>query len=190
MSIIELISLGLALGTDAFSVSLAIGTKKLNLLLTLKLGLIIGLFHIIMPLLGLKLGLFLHNFFGNYYFTATIDSVTTLIGSSVLILLGIIMIYENMTNSMTEYNFKLYGWPVIILALSVSIDALSVGFSLGMLNVEIIFSCIVLGIIASLMVISGLVLGNKVADLLVNKAEIIGGIILILLGIHFILSIA
>ncbi|OCL25660.1 hypothetical protein U472_15125 [Orenia metallireducens] len=188
VSIIEVVVLGVALGTDAFSVSVAIGTRRLRLLLLLKLSLVIGIFHVIMPLLGLELGLFLHNFFGNYYFEDTIDKVTTAIGSGVLMILGMIMIYENFKSDEDDNNFDLYGWSLIILALSVSIDALSVGFSLGMLDTNIIFSCLILGVIATVMVICGLTLGDKIGKLLSGNAEVLGGVALIVLGIHFLLS--
>jgi len=184
----EVITLGVALGTDAFSVSVAIGTKRLRLLLLLKLSLVIGIFHIIMPLLGVELGLFLHDFFGNYYFENTIDKITTTIGSGVLMILGMIMIYENLKDGGEDSSFDLYGWSLIILALSVSIDALSVGFSLGMLDANIFFSCLILGGVATAMVICGLTLGDKIGSLASGNAEILGGIVLILLGIHFLLS--
>lgn len=188
VNIMEVITLGVALGTDAFSVSVAIGTKRLRLLLLLKLSLVIGIFHIIMPLLGVELGLFLHDFFGNYYFENTIDKITTTIGSGVLMILGMIMIYENLKDGGEDSSFDLYGWSLIILALSVSIDALSVGFSLGMLDANIFFSCLILGGVATAMVICGLTLGDKIGSLASGNAEILGGIVLILLGIHFLLS--
>ncbi|PRX35773.1 putative Mn2+ efflux pump MntP [Orenia metallireducens] len=188
MNIIEVVALGVALGTDAFSVSVAIGTKRLRLLLLLKFSLIIGIFHVIMPLVGVELGLFLHNLFGNYYFEGTIDKITTTIGSGVLMILGMIMIYENFKSDQVDSNFDLYGWSLIIVALSVSIDALSVGFSLGMLDANIVFSCMILGFIATVMVICGLTLGDKIGSLVSGNAEVLGGVALILLGIHFLLS--
>jgi putative Mn2+ efflux pump MntP len=188
VNIIEVVALGVALGTDAFSVSVAIGTKRLRLLLLLKFSLIIGIFHVIMPLVGVELGLFLHNLFGNYYFEGTIDKITTTIGSGVLMILGMIMIYENFKSDQVDSNFDLYGWSLIIVALSVSIDALSVGFSLGMLDANIVFSCMILGFIATVMVICGLTLGDKIGSLVSGNAEVLGGVALILLGIHFLLS--
>ncbi|TDX59158.1 manganese efflux pump MntP family protein [Orenia marismortui] len=186
MSIIEVITLGFALGTDAFSVSVAIGTKNLRLLLLLKLSFMIGVFHILMPLVGINLGAFLHNFFGNYYFEGTIDSITTTIGSGILMILGMIMIYENLSNKEDQdYSFQLYGWSLIILALSVSIDALSVGVSLGMLDSSMIFNCFVFGVIVTIMVMVGLILGGKIGGVVSENSELLGGIVLILLGIHF-----
>ncbi len=190
MSFLEIITLGVALGADAFSVSMVLGTVRLRILLILKLGLLIGAFHIFMPFLGMNLGHLLYHFFGHYYFEDTINSVTQLIGSGVLMILGMLMIYEGVSGEEEDYNIVLTGWPVVMLALSVSIDALSVGFSLGMLDVRAIFNCLLFGLIAALMVMCGLIIGGKVGDLFSNKAQVLGGIILILLGVHFILSVS
>ncbi|GAB6099500.1 manganese efflux pump MntP family protein [Halanaerocella petrolearia] len=187
MGPIEVLILGLALGTDAFSVSVAIGTKRLNWLLVLKLSLIIGAFHVLMPLIGVELGHLLQHFFGHYYFEDTIDQITTVIGSGLLMILGMLMIYDQMTSSKKEFKFDLYGISVLILAFSVSIDALSVGFSLGMLNAGLLLSCFALGIIAALMVASGLLIGTKLGNL-IDKAQILGGLALVLLGLHLILT--
>ncbi|GAB6137285.1 manganese efflux pump MntP [Halanaerobaculum tunisiense] len=190
MGAIEVLVLGIALGTDAFSVSVAIGTKDLNWFLRMKLSLIIGIFHIVMPLMGIQLGYFLQNFIGRYYFEQTINQITTFIGAGLLLILGMLMIYDSLTvESESDYYFELYGVSLFVLALSVSIDALSVGFSLGMLNAGLVFSCFVLGVIAALMVFCGTLLGAKLG-LVVEKAEVLGGLALILLGIHLILSIS
>ncbi|AGB42349.1 putative membrane protein [Halobacteroides halobius DSM 5150] len=188
MGVAEVLFLGIALGTDAFSVSVAIGTKQLDWLLILKLSLVIGAFHILMPLIGIQLGYFLQKFFSYYYFQETIDQLTTAIGAGLLLILGMIMIYDSMTEEQEVSQFNLYGFSIIILAFSVSIDALSVGFSLGMLDTGLLVSCLILGVIAALMVVIGLLLGTKLGNL-VEKAEVLGGITLILLGIHFILTI-
>lgn len=189
MQLIELICLGVALGTDAFSVSVAVGMNRIQWSLILKLSLVIALFHVIMPLLGINLAQLLDYFFGYYYFEETIKNITSLIGAGLLMILGLIMILESRhEREYSDYAFDLSIWGIIILAVSVSIDALSVGFSLGMLNVKIICSCLVLGSIAGLMVLIGLLLGNKIGLVLATKAQIIGGIVLILLGLHFLFS--
>ncbi|MCK8816409.1 manganese efflux pump MntP family protein [Natroniella sulfidigena] len=190
MSFLELATLGIALGADAFSVSVAIGTRQLKLAVIIKLSLLIGLFHILMTFLGINLGRLLYNFFGNYYFEETIDQITTVIASGLLMILGMIMIYEQLKEEESiNYNLNLYGWTLIILPLSVSMDALSVGFSLGMLEINTVITSLTLGIIAGVLVIVGLLVGNKIGNLIANKAEVLGGVVLILLGIHFLLSI-
>lgn len=189
MGLIELICLGVALGTDAFSVSIAIGMTRIQWRMIIKLSLTIALFHILMPLLGINLAQLLDYFFGQYYFEATIQQITSLIGAGLLMILGLIMIKESSgEQEYSTYGFDLSFWGIIILAVSVSIDALSVGFSLGMLDANMLFSCLLLGLIAGIMVLIGLILGDKIGLVLANKAQIIGGLVLILLGLHFLLS--
>ena len=189
MQLIELFALGVALGTDAFSVSVAIGLNKVNWKLIIKLSLIVALFHILMPLLGINLARLLDYFFGQYYFEETLKQLTEVIGAGLLMILGMIMLADSTKdNKYDEFYFELSNWTIVILAISVSIDALSVGFSLGMLDVKIFISCLILGFVAGIMVIIGLILGKRVGLVLANRAQVVGGIVLILLGIHFLCS--
>lgn len=186
MQLIELVCLGVALGTDAFSVSVAIGMHRIKWDVILKLSLVIAVFHVIMPLLGINLAQLLDYFFGYYYFEETIKDITSVIGAGLLMILGAIMVSESrQEREYSNFVLDLSMWGIIILAVSVSIDALSVGFSLGMLNAELLCSCLLLGTIAGVMVLLGLLLGSKIGLFLANKAQIVGGIVLILLGLHF-----
>jgi len=142
-----------------------------------------------MPLLGINLAQGLDYFFGQYYFEETIRHITNLIGAGLLMILGLIMIIESRDKSeRTISDFNLSWLGIMILALSVSLDALSVGFSLGMLDVKILFSCLLLGLIAGIMVLLGLSLGNKIGLVLATKAQLAGGIVLILLGLQLFFS--
>ena len=188
MGLLELLILGLALGTDAFSVSVAVGTKRLKWPVVAKLTLLVGSLHILMPLLGIKLGQLLHHLFGHYYFKSTIDKISEGIGAGVLMILGMVMIHDNLVNNeQPNDGFDLYGVSLFIVAVSVSIDALSVGFSLSMLQAKLVGSCLVLGLIAGAMVLAGLLVGQKMTKL-VDKAELLGGLALILLGLKFFLG--
>ncbi len=189
MQLVELVALGLALGTDAFSVSLAVGMNRFDWRLILKLSLIVALFHVLMPLIGINLAQLLDYFFGHYYFETTIEQITKAIGAGLLMILGLIMIIDSSEETgYNNYGFELSIGAMIILAISVSIDALSVGFSLGMLNVKMIFSCMILGLIAGMMVVSGLFVGSKFGVFLAGKAKTIGGLILIGLGIQLLFT--
>lgn len=189
MELLELVCLGVALGTDAFSVSVAIGINRIKWPIILKFSLVTALCHIFMPLLGINLARLLDCFFGQYYFEETIQYITSLIGAGLLMILGLIMIIESRgRQERRNYVFDLSWGGILILALSVSLDALSVGFSLGMLDVKILFSCLLLGSIAGIMVLIGLLLGNKIGLVLATKAQLIGGIVLILLGLQLLFS--
>ncbi|MGM0501237.1 MAG: manganese efflux pump MntP family protein [Bacillota bacterium] len=189
MELIELFVLGVALGTDAFSVSVAVGLNRVNWGLIIKLSLTVALFHVLMPLLGINLARILDYFFGQYYFEETLEQITGVIGAGLLMILGMIMIVDSRREDKYDnLYFDWSNWTIIILSLSVSIDALSVGFSLGMMEVKVFLSCLVLGLLAGIMVVLGLLLGNKAGLILASQAQLVGGLALILLGVHFLCS--
>jgi manganese efflux pump family protein len=186
MSIIESFTLALALGTDAFSVAMVIGVKKFKMLSIIKISIIIGVFHIIMPLIGLYGGFFIEKIFSYYFkYNGELDLIFNNIGAGILILIGIYMLLERWFGSKDETNdFKLKGFGIYLLALSVSIDALSVGIGVGMMDFN--KSLVLLfGVIAGIMMATGLYLGSKVGFWLGDNAQSWGGIALIFLGIHF-----
>ncbi|MCK8824597.1 manganese efflux pump MntP [Fuchsiella alkaliacetigena] len=195
METLKLIFLGMALGVDAFSVATALGTRGFKAGQVLKISLVIGFFHILMSLVGLNLG-----YLANYIFASQLnlnqlilDRLTTLLGSSLLIVLGVVMIYQSLTEheavAAELKNWSLTGWGLLILALSVSIDALSIGFGLAMLAVNFVLACFLFGIISALLVALGLLLGKKVSSFLGEYSEVFGGGILISIGIYFLLTI-
>lgn len=187
MSAWETFALAVALGTDAFSVAIICGVQQFKNKSILKISGVIALFHIFMPLIGIYGGrliedvlLFLFNIQGN------LDAILNLIGSGLLVLIGAYMIIERWLETEEELcNFNVRGWGLIVLALSVSIDSLSVGISLGMLGNINFMITLVIGIVAGLMMGSGLVFGSKIGYFMGEKAQMIGGIALIFLGIHF-----
>ncbi|MFP4661387.1 MAG: manganese efflux pump MntP family protein [Halanaerobiales bacterium] len=187
MSIWETCALAIALGTDAFSVAVVCGIQQFAHKSILRISAVIAIFHIAMPLIGIYGGKFIQNMI-LYFFKIEggLDNILSLIGAGLLILIGFYMIIERWIETEEELcNFNVKGWGLMILAFSVSVDSLSVGISLGMLgNVNVIIT-IVIGIVAGLMMGSGLYFGSKVGYFLGEKAQFIGGIALIFLGVHF-----
>ncbi|GAB6099499.1 manganese efflux pump MntP family protein [Halanaerocella petrolearia] len=171
MNIYELVLIALAIGMDSFSVSIGVGvagvddSKKV-----IKFSLIIGLLHLVLPLVGLYLGTQLSRYLGQ---------VATYLGAGVLILLGINMVRED---GEEETEFKLTGAELILIPISVSLDALTVGFGLGALGAGIVQAAIFFGAVAFLMTILGLTLGDALGAVMA-KLELVGGLILIGLGI-------
>jgi putative Mn2+ efflux pump MntP len=144
-----------------------------------------------MPLLGLALGSYLGQLVGN---------IANIIGSVILFLIGLNMIRENLitvkTFTFRKAHDELHKTPAVLnyltlrgfaslmlLCLSVSMDALSVGISLGVFHFFIPLTVGIIGIIAGAMTASGLLLGKKFGDWLGSRAELAGGVILILIGI-------
>ncbi|MFP4017124.1 MAG: manganese efflux pump MntP family protein [Halanaerobiales bacterium] len=187
MSILETFALAIALGTDAFSVAVVCGIQQFANRSILKISTVIAIFHVIMPLIGIYGGRFIQDIL-LYFFKieGNLDNILNLVGSGLLIIIGFYMIIERWIETEEELcNFNIRGWGLIVLALSVSIDSLSVGISLGMLgNINFIIT-IVIGIVAGLMMGSGLYFGSKLGHFLGEKAQFIGGMALIFLGVHF-----
>jgi len=80
------------------------------------------------------------------------------------------------------------GWLLLTLSLATSIDALAVGLSFAFLEVDIVLACFVIGVIAFLASLTGFLLSKKLGVLVGEKAEIIGGVILIIIGLRLLLS--
>jgi putative Mn2+ efflux pump MntP len=76
------------------------------------------------------------------------------------------------------------GWTLVLLSMAVSIDALAVGFSLGLIGVTIWYPAVVIGIVTGLVSWLGLRLGNKLGEKFGKRMEIIGGLVLVGIGVR------
>ncbi|HWR44384.1 manganese efflux pump MntP family protein [Sporomusa sp.] len=187
----ELFVLSAALGTDLFSVAVPIGMNKVRRLVIIQSAIVFALFHIIMILAGYHIGHWLGTVVehvGAYHIdwpVASVQNFATIIGALVLTGLGANMIKENISGQEdTSPGNPLRGGALIMLAASVSIDALAAGFSLGMIDVDLFRLSIILGAVIFIIALLGLGLGRKLGRFMGERAELIGGIVLVLLGIH------
>ena len=169
-----LISIGLAM--DAFAVSLTEGIvlRKLYIKNILRVAIIFGIFQGIMPLIGWNIGNLFYNAFEKY---------GSFIAFGLLIFVGGKMLLEAREFSENEEEEK-PTTNIFILGIATSIDALAVGFSFSLLpGINIYFAISIIGVVTFLLSSLGVYLGSKVGQLLGSKAEYLGGIILILIGI-------
>jgi len=194
MSLLTLLLVALALGTDAFALAVGIGVTGIRRTMILVASLVVCLFHIFMPLIGLGIGTVLGNLIGD---------VATVIGAIVLIMIGLNMLWDVIRERTKPLSFpqakkQLHMsaqkhksinsfWGLVMLAASVSIDALSVGFGLGALKAQIWGTVLVLGIVAGVMTALGFYLGRGLGSWMGEKAEIAGGIILVAVGTKLLL---
>ncbi|NLJ84081.1 MAG: manganese efflux pump [Halanaerobiaceae bacterium] len=189
MSIFETMTLSIALGTDAFSVAVACGcgAQELNRKNVIRASSVIALFHIFMPLIGFYGAGFLEKLLLNLFnLQGKVDNILALIGSGLLMLLGFYMIIERWLEKEEDpCNFHLEGWGLLLLAVSVSIDSLSVGIGLGMLGNINPMITLIIGPVAGLMMAAGLRCGSRIGCYVGDKAQFLGGFVLILLGLHF-----
>lgn len=182
MEIGELIVLSLGLGMDAFAVSICKGLsmKKMNWKKALIIGLYFGGFQAIMPVLGYSLSKGFENF---------VTSIDHWIAFILLSIIGGKMVKdafspENSENCNEDVGVK----TMIVLAIATSIDALAVGITFAFLNVNLILAIALIGSITFFLSVIGTKVGNVFGDRYENKAELLGGVILIFLGIKILLE--
>ena len=188
MNFIALIFTAFALSMDAFAVSITKGMtiKNLKKSTALKMALAFGLFQGAMPLLGWALGI---------SFESYIKSIDHWIAFILLGFIGFNMIKgffdDRKEENASELEFSattdvddLSNKEIIMLAVATSIDALAVGISFAFLNVSIIPAASIICIITFLVCVVGVFVGNKVGDIFNGYAELVGGVILILIGFN------
>ncbi|UWG97195.1 manganese efflux pump MntP family protein [Dehalobacter sp. DCM] len=180
MEILWIIAVSIALGMDAFSFSLALGMIGIENRTAARLVGIVAVFHVIMPLTGLWVGQKLGLLFGN---------IAVGIGAVILLWLGGKMVLGALRGGEKTNIPNLNGFGIYALAFSVSLDALSVGFSLGTFVSAILPATLVMGFTAGTMTGLGIILGRKMGTWLGGKAQALGGIILFLIGIRMAYSI-
>lgn len=178
--IISTLLIAVALAMDAFSVSLTKGftQKDLKTSQILYYGLFFGFFQFMMPILGYYCG---------EVISAFIASIASFVGFILLLAIGINMIRESLTSDdeITDtFNFT----EVTLLAVATSIDAFAVGLTYAILSYEILIPSVIIGVVAFLFTLLGIFLGKKIGNYLGDKFQIVGGIILILIGIKILLG--
>jgi len=192
LSSVEFLVLSIALGMDLFSVTIPIGMKPMNLLVIFRAALTFAVFHIVLILTGYHMGHSLGAIIENLgadqirYPMIVMQNWASILGALVLVGLGVHMIRENFHNEVEETgkSHPLQGFSLLLLAVSVSLDALAAGFSMGMMDVDLLLLSCILGAIIFSIAIAGLTLGRQVGQYIGKRAELMGGIVLIFLGLH------
>lgn len=174
--VISLIFMAIALGMDAFSVSLGAGMQQLRLKRIAMIGFVFGIFHIILPLIGIILGKFISLQMGHF---------AALAGGLLLIAIGTQMILTAFNHEIKKV-IKPFGFGLLFLALSVSVDSFSVGLGLGISGVKTVIALFLFGVVSTVMTWMGFLLGRKVRGLLGVYSEILGGSILCSFGLKII----
>ena len=176
----QIILIALALAMDCFAVSLSAGTilKQPKINQTITIGLYFGLFQGMMTFIGYFLG---------KYFEKFINSFDHWIAFGLLLIIGGKMIYESFEKNKKE-NFSMKHKVLLILAIATSIDAFGVGLSFAFLDYEILFSSLIIGLASFLLSIIGVYTGKFLQTVLGKKAELVGGLVLIGIGINILIG--
>ena len=167
--------MAIGLSMDAFSLALAYGTTKIPINKKVLLSITVGIFHFFMPRLGALIGTEL---LLNY-----IAKANYLVGI-IFLILAIEMLLsrkEEKTGSITNMI------SIILFSFTLSFDSFSVGIALSLTTTDINSPCIIFALISTLFTFLGVELGSKIAYKFENKAEYIGIIILLILGIKYLI---
>lgn len=182
MDFISILLIAIALAMDAFSVSLTKGFSLKNIKKSqiLWFAIFFGGFQSIMPIIGWVAGTQLE---------VIVSTVAPWIAFILLVLIGSNMIRESLSNDEGEEdNDKFSFKELTLLAIATSIDAFAVGVTFAVLKTEIVIPIITIGLTAFLFTIAGILIGKKIGNYFGDKMEIVGGVILILLGLKILLE--
>jgi putative Mn2+ efflux pump MntP len=167
------------LGIDAFSVALSVGHTGVGPRSAFRLSFHFGLFQFLMPLVGWLLGSQL---------AGRLEQLEHWVAFVILAAIGAHMLYGAFHASRERPNRDhSRGWTLVGLSFAVSIDALGVGVSIGMLQMPLLGAAIVIGVVAGVMTLVGIALSRRIADIFGRRVEAIGGVALILLAFHLLL---
>ena len=178
--------IGVSLSMDAFAVAICKGLamRKVNKKQCFVIALFFGGFQALMPFLGWLLGT---------RFESYITSIDHWIAFVLLAFIGGKMIVEAVRDKddnpeITEMDPPLNIKEMFVLAVATSIDALAVGITFAFLEIPIVQAIAIIGTTTFIISIAGVYIGNFFGNKYKNKAEIVGGVILILIGLKILLE--
>ncbi|HEX8594183.1 MAG TPA: manganese efflux pump MntP [Pseudomonas sp.] len=177
MNPISLVMLALAMSTDAFAAAIGKGSSlhKPRITEALRMGLIFGIVETITPIIGWLIGNVASKF---------VESWDHWIAFTLLLVLGLHMIYNGVKpQDEEEEKTSQHGLLLLIVtAIATSIDALAVGIGLAFINVNIFVAAAAIGLATMTMVTIGTMLGRALGTIVGQRAEIVGGVVLIAVG--------
>lgn len=175
MNLFILFIIAISLSMDAFSLSLAYGMLDIPRKDIYLLSIIVGIYHFFMPMIGF--------FIGNRYIKF-LPIASNYVVFIILILIGIEMIIDTIKKEEQLKVMPLYS--MIIFGFTVSIDSFSVGLGLDTISKNIILSSLIFSITSFIFTLTGLFIGKKINQILGKISTLIGGCVLILIAILYI----
>lgn len=175
MDLLTLLTLAVGLSMDAFAVSICKGLAMREKVFGkgIVIGLWFGGFQALMPTIGFFLGT---------QFKDQITSIDHWVAFVLLGLIGINMVKESLSDEEENVDASIAVKEMFMLAVATSIDALAVGITFAFLNVHIVSAASIIGVCTFLISFAGVKIGNIFGTKYKSKAELAGGVILILLG--------
>jgi len=175
VNIVTIILIAISLSMDAFSLSLIYGTEGVKSKGKIILSLIVGIYHFIMPLIGLTLGSVI---------TSKIIINTNILVGIILSLISVEMIVSSFKNKEEKFLFSLPGY--LLFGLSVSIDSLTTGIGLPAITNNYMITALIFSVTSFIFTFLGLNLGNILNQKYGKISTLIGGTILLIIGIIYI----
>ena len=178
---IFLIALGLALDCFAIAISGSISMRTLSFLQVFRASLVFGLFQAVMPVLGWLAGRTVVDLIADY---------DHWVAFTLLALVGGRMIWESFRprDSSRQGTDITRGFLLLTLAVATSIDALAVGLSFAFIEISIMVASLTIGVVTFAVTVTGFLIGRKAGHLIGKRAETMGGLILIGIGIKILLE--
>lgn len=182
MSFVEVFLIAIGLAMDAFAVCLGAGTTRFvdGPRPAFRLAFHFGLFQALMPILGWFSGAFIAQY---------ISAFDHWIAFGLLAFVGGRMVRSGLDpDGECHSTDPSRGGTLIMLAIATSIDAFAVGLTLAMLDVNILYPAAVIGLVCAALSIAGLTLGRRLGCAFGKRMEVVGGIILVLIGLRVVIS--
>lgn len=176
MHLITIILIAIGLAMDVFAVSVASGVSQRPLTLrhAFKLAAAFGIFQGLMPIIGWIAG---------SSFAAYITGLDHWLAFGLLGFIGAKMIAESTALDYKPDHENMTNKMVLVLAVATSIDALAVGLSFSFLDTPILLPAIIIAVITFFISLLGVAIGHRLGSMFERKAEFLGGVILIIIGV-------
>ncbi len=178
---IEVTLLAIALSMDAFAVSIGLGSRTNNsrVILALSCATYFGIFQGLMPLAG---------YFGGKSVLSIVEAYASEIAFMLLLLVGGKMIFESFSGAGNTESKDISHRLLFMLAVATSIDAMAAGFAMNLLEVNVLVACSIIGATTFIFSYVGVFIGAKSGEWLGSRAELFGGVVLILIGLKFLVN--
>ncbi|MBE6520142.1 MAG: manganese efflux pump [Thermoplasmata archaeon] len=181
MDFIAILLIAVGLAMDAFAVSLCKGLalRKVTLRNMLIAGLWFGGFQALMPIIGFYLGVSFYDLISAY---------DHWVAFFLLFLIGANMVREGLFGEEEEVDADMGVKTMVLLAIATSIDALAIGISFAMTEDSIFLPALIIGLVTLVISMAGVKIGSLFGDRFGKKAEVLGGVILIVIGLKVLLE--
>lgn len=184
MPFVALVGIAVGLAMDAFSVAAAASVRLRNVSKRqiFRFAFHFGLFQAFMPAIGWLLGTRLQRYVAPWDHWLAFALLTAV---------GVKAVYGALHESgdaSSEVPDPTKGWSLVILSVATSIDAMAVGLTFAFLDVALWYPCLVIGIITAALTAVGMIFGSRLGGRFGTRVEIVGGVILILIGLKIVLD--